>query len=61
MDLTNLFRACVKTVRTRNKALGPIFVQSNVDNDTKNLILGNPTGKSVKSEFAIKAKEIVSY
>ncbi|XP_023210161.1 syntaxin-18-like [Centruroides sculpturatus] len=51
MDITPLFRACVKTIRTRNKALG-----FNVDGD----ILGNNRSKQTKSDFEIKVKELLT-
>ncbi|XP_067010204.1 syntaxin-18 [Anabrus simplex] len=50
MDITSLFRACVKTIRTRNKAFG---VSGDVD---KSRILGT---RHQKSDFVIKAKEVV--
>lgn len=50
MDITPLFKACVKTVRTRNKAFG---VQNDSD---KNRILRNKT----KNVFMSKAKDITS-
>jgi syntaxin 18 len=49
MDITTLFKACVKTIRTRNKAFGV------VDAD-KNRILGTRTQKS---EFNVGAKEVL--
>lgn len=52
MDVTPLFKACVKTVKTRNKALG----LSTIPDNDKNRILGK-----AKTEFATKAKEVVSY
>ncbi|GFY63874.1 syntaxin-18 [Trichonephila inaurata madagascariensis] len=51
MDVTALFKACVKTLRTRNKALGI------EDKDKDKFIF--PKGNKVKSDFAIKAKEVV--
>lgn len=50
MDITPLFKACVKTVRTRNKAFG---VQNDSD---KNRILRNKS----KNVFMSKAKDITS-
>ncbi|KAG8190403.1 hypothetical protein JTE90_022045 [Oedothorax gibbosus] len=50
MDITSIFKACVKTLRTRNKALGI---------DDKPILNFNTKGNKVKSEFAIKAKEVV--
>lgn len=50
MDITPLFKACVKTVRTRNKAFG---VQNDSD---KNRILRNKT----KNVFMSKAKDMTS-
>ncbi|KAF4528260.1 hypothetical protein B566_EDAN014150 [Ephemera danica] len=52
MDITMLFKACVKTVRTRNKAFGV----SGGDGD-KNKILGP---RVQRSGFTLKAKEIVN-
>ncbi|XP_071449825.1 syntaxin-18 [Hetaerina americana] len=49
MDNTNLFKACIKTIRTRNKAFG-----LNSDPD-KNRILTTRT----KNEFMVKAREIL--
>lgn len=50
MDITLLFKACVKTMRTRNRAFGVI------SEGDKNRILRTQQ----KSEFSIKAKEVVS-
>lgn len=50
MDVTPLFKACVKTVRTRNKAFG---VQNDAD---KNRILKNKP----KNIFIVRAKDITS-
>nr|XP_054765588.1 syntaxin-18-like [Lytechinus pictus] len=50
-DRTSLFKASIKTVRTRNKALG-------VTKDTsKSSILSH--AKPMKDDFALKAKEVV--
>lgn len=49
MDITTLFKACVKTVRTRNKAFG-------VNDTDKNRIFGT---KTQKSEFTLGAKEVL--
>ncbi|XP_015914709.1 syntaxin-18 [Parasteatoda tepidariorum] len=49
MDITSLFKACVKTLRTRNKALG-------INEKDKNSILKN---SKTKSDFTIKGKEVV--
>jgi syntaxin 18 len=49
MDITTLFKACVKTIRTRNKAFGV------VDTD-KSRIFGT---RKQKSEFNIGAKEVL--
>lgn len=51
MDITSIFKACVKTLRTRNKALGI---------DDKPILSFNTKGNKMKTEFAIKAKEVVS-
>ncbi|KAF8773752.1 syntaxin-18-like [Argiope bruennichi] len=50
MDVTALFKACVKTLRTRNKALG--FD----DKDKSSMVFSR--GNKVKSDFAIKAREV---
>lgn len=50
MDITALFKACVKTVRTKNIALG----LGSVDTD-KNSILS----RRKRDEFTIKAKDII--
>lgn len=50
MDITPLFRACVKTIRMRNKALG-----YNIDGD----LLSNNKSKQTKSDFEIKVKELL--
>jgi syntaxin 18 len=49
MDITTLFKACVKTIRTRNKAFG-------VCDADKNKMFGTRTQKS---EFTIGAKEVL--
>ncbi|XP_069700576.1 syntaxin-18 [Periplaneta americana] len=49
MDITTLFKACVKTIRTRNKAFG-------VGDGDKSRIFGTRTQKS---EFTIRAKEVL--
>lgn len=53
MDITPLFKACVKTLRTRNKALGL--------GEKDKAVLGLNKGSKVKSEFTMKAKEVVSF
>ncbi|CAL1268104.1 unnamed protein product, partial [Larinioides sclopetarius] len=50
MDVTALFRACVKTLRTRNKALG-------IDDKDKSSMMFS-RGNKVKSDFAIKARDV---
>lgn len=52
MEITALFKACVKTVHTRNKALGLILPELD-----KNRIL---TSKIKNSEFTVKAKDVLS-
>uniref|UniRef100_T1IIR1 Syntaxin-18 n=1 Tax=Strigamia maritima TaxID=126957 RepID=T1IIR1_STRMM len=52
MDVTVLFKACVKTVKTRNKALG-LGPAANIDLEKKNK-------HKTKTEFYIKAKELVN-
>ncbi|GFT44928.1 syntaxin-18 [Nephila pilipes] len=49
MDVTAVFKACVKTLRTRNKAFGK-------DDKDKSIL---PKGTKMKSDFAIKAKEVM--
>ena len=51
MDITELFKASVKTVRTRNRALG---LKKNVDDPSR--IIGRPLRET---KFQTKAKEIV--
>ncbi|GIX93480.1 syntaxin-18 [Caerostris darwini] len=51
MDITALFKACIKTLRTRNKALGI---------DDKDKILTFSKGNKVKSDFAVKAKDVTT-
>lgn len=53
MDITPLFKACVKTLKTRNKALGLD------EKDRSSIILGNKRCKT-KSDFALKAKDVLS-
>lgn len=55
MDVTNVFKACVKTVRTRNKALGVGF-----DNDKASSRGDILRPSKRKYEFNSRAKEIVS-
>jgi len=50
MDITPLFKACIKVVRMRNKALGV-----NVAEPDKNRILGH---QQQKHPFASRAKDI---
>lgn len=50
MEITELFRSCVKTIHTRNKALG-------VAGKDKNRILASKRGKN---EFIFQAKEITT-
>ncbi|PNF34624.1 Syntaxin-18 [Cryptotermes secundus] len=49
MDITTLFKACVKTIRTRNRAFG-------VGDADRSRIFGTRTQKS---EFTIRAKEVL--
>jgi syntaxin 18 len=53
MDMTSLFKASIKTVRTRNKALG-----LNNKTEDPNRIFPRPSKDF--SKFQTKAKEIVS-
>ncbi|XP_075209753.1 syntaxin 18 [Lycorma delicatula] len=56
MDITTLFKACVKTIRTRNKAFGMVITST--END-KNRILNNKKQQTPNSEFIYKAKEVL--
>lgn len=51
-DRTALFKASIKTVRTRNKALGV------AKDSSKSTLLSH--AQKMKDDFAIKAKEVVS-
>ncbi|XP_047501738.1 syntaxin-18-like [Penaeus chinensis] len=50
MDLTNLFKSCVKTIRTRNKAMGVTLPQTKIF----------PSSPTAFSQFYSKAKDIHS-
>lgn len=52
MDITPLFKACIKTVKTRNKAFG---IQSPVSEDKQRILRTKP-----KSGFMITARDISS-
>lgn len=52
MDITPLFKACIKTVRTRNKAFG---IQSPSSDDKQRILKIKP-----KSGFMSNAKDIIS-
>lgn len=52
MDITPLFKACIKTVKARNKAFG---IQSPLSEDKQRILRSKP-----KSGFMISAKEITS-
>ncbi|XP_046966464.1 syntaxin-18 [Vanessa cardui] len=52
MDITPLFRACIKTVRTRNKAFG---IQSPTSDDKQRILKSKP-----KTGFMATAKDISS-
>ena len=81
-DITHIFKATVKTIQTRNKALGRINregstgpskegstspLSSSPPNDPLNILFSNQLpngkmngiGKGGKSEFNLKAKEII--
>uniref|UniRef100_A0A1B6CVB8 Syntaxin-18 n=1 Tax=Clastoptera arizonana TaxID=38151 RepID=A0A1B6CVB8_9HEMI len=58
MEITPLFKACVKTIRTRNKALGTIQLGS--DNTDKRKPILFSSGKHSQNEFTHKAKDIVT-
>lgn len=51
MDITVIFKACVKTIKTRNRAFGELTSEND-----KNRIL---TNRQSKREFTLKAKEII--
>ncbi|XP_022191453.1 syntaxin-18 [Nilaparvata lugens] len=53
MDITTLFKACVKTVRMRNKAFGTDLYPAN-DSFDKNRILRN-----TNNEFLVRAKDVL--
>lgn len=52
MDITPLFKACIKTVKTRNKAFG---IQSPTSEDKQRILRSKP-----KSAFMLTAKDITS-
>ncbi|XP_035204649.1 syntaxin-18-like [Stegodyphus dumicola] len=52
MDVTPVFKACVKTLRTRNKALG-------LGDKDKSILSSSSKGNKNKSEFTVKAKEVL--
>lgn len=52
MDITPLFKACIKTVRTRNKAFG---IHSPTSDEKQRILRSKP-----KSGFMAKAKDITS-
>lgn len=52
MDITPLFKACIKTVKTRNKAFG---IQSPVSDDKQRILRSKP-----KTGFMAGAKDIIS-
>lgn len=52
MDITPLFKACIKTVKTRNKAFG---IQSPVSDDKQRILRSKP-----KTGFMAAAKDIIS-
>lgn len=52
MDITPLFKACIKTVKTRNKAFG---IQSPVSEDKQRILRTKP-----KTDFMNTAKDITS-
>lgn len=57
VDITLLFRASVKTVKTRNKALG-VAVGSGVDGSRDELFRRSPRPKG---DFSSRAREVVSW
>lgn len=57
VDITLLFRASVKTVKTRNKALG-VAVGGGVDGNRDELFRRSPRPKG---DFSSRAREVVSW
>ncbi|KAM5285898.1 syntaxin-18 [Hipposideros larvatus] len=57
VDITLLFRASVKTVKTRNKALG-VAVGSGVDGSRDELFRRSPRPKG---DFSSRAREVISH
>lgn len=57
VDITLLFRASVKTVKTRNKALG-VAVGGGADGTRDELFRRSPRPKS---DFSSRAREVVSW
>lgn len=57
VDITLLFRASVKTVKTRNKALG-VAVGGGVDGSRDELFRRSPRPKG---DFSSRAREVVSW
>lgn len=57
VDITLLFRASVKTVKTRNKALG-VAVGGGADGSRDELFRRSPRPKS---DFSSRAREVVSW
>lgn len=57
VDITLLFRASVKTVKTRNKALG-VAVGGGADGSRDELFRRNPRPKG---DFSSRAREVVSW
>lgn len=68
-DITQIFKATIKTIQTRNKALGRLNRDSSTGNGSPNsgadpslnsvFFPSNKTSKVVKSEFNNRAKEIL--
>ena len=57
VDITPLFRASVKTVKTRNKALG-VAVGGGADGSRDELFRRSPRPKG---DFSSRAREVVSW
>lgn len=60
VDITLLFKASVKTVKTRNKALGVPLGGSDNTRDDAQVLLKRGSGARPKSDFSSRAREVVS-
>ncbi|CAB3387694.1 Hypothetical predicted protein [Cloeon dipterum] len=55
MDITPLFKACVKTVRTRNRAFGVSGLEGEKQQGSASIL-----ARAKKTAFCLKAKEVVN-